>query len=667
MDSVYLVFATLFFTGAGMVLIPLAPARVRAAVCFSFVLLNAGLTAVPAVRALAGNPLDVVVGGIPFFDSIPIRLDALSAWFVLIINFTCINGALYGIGYLKSYGEQKSNLALHWALFLLFQTSMLWVCLLQHGPIFMVAWELMSLTSLLLVMFEHQKAETLRAGINYLVQMHLGVVLLTIAFIWLYFATGSFDFGAAGRFFKENNNLWLFLLFFGGFGIKAGFIPLHSWLPHAHPAAPSHVSGVMSGVIVKLGIYGILRIVLMLENDLALIGMALLVLSVTTGVFGILNAAVHRDFKRMLAYCTIENIGIIGAGIGLFLIGKGTGNAALGAIGLSAALLHTLNHSLYKSLLFFAAGSIYQQTHTRDMEKLGGLLGKMPQTAFFFLAAALAIGGLPPLNGFVSEFLLYSGFLTGMKTSSFYLSTLMMLALAGLVIIGGISLLTFTKSFGVIFLGSARGPVAHKQPREVSLIMRLPQYFILGVMLSIGLFPRFYLGVVARIAEAALPPSLAPGAQTWLLPIDAFAATGQYSILFLVLLAAVFYLRSRIASARPTAMAPTWGCGYIAPNTRMQYTGKSFSKTLGKLLGFIVGEKKHYQEITPGEIFPKERKYSSHYADFFENSLLDKLADRLLSGMNVFQFIQNGRIQYYVLYGVFFIMTIFLATVFNLI
>jgi len=283
--------------------------------------------------------------------------------------------------------------------------------MLQHGLAFLIAWELMSLSSLMLVMFEHQKKDTLKAGLNYMVQMHVGVVLLSVAFIWAYFEEGSFDFLAIGSFFKENTNVWMFLLFFGGFGIKAGFIPLHSWLPHAHPAAPSHVSGVMSGVIVKMGIYGILRVALMLESNWILIGASLLVLSIATGLYGILNAAVHRDFKKMLAYCTIENIGIIGAGIGLFLLGKGTANPMLAIVGLSAALLHTLNHSLYKSLLFFSVGSVYQATHTRDMEKLGGLIGRMPQTAFCFLIGALAIGGLPPLNGFVSEFLLYNGFM----------------------------------------------------------------------------------------------------------------------------------------------------------------------------------------------------------------------------------------------------------------
>jgi len=666
MDNVQLVVATLFLTGAGMALIPVVPVGARAVVSFIFVLLNVVLTSIPAFEALAGRLLDVVFEGTPFFGNVSVRLDALSAWFVLIINFTCINGALYGIGYMKSYREQKSNLALHWSMFLLFQASMLWVCLLQNGLAFLVAWELMSLSSLLLVMFEHQKQDTQRAGVNYLVQMHIGVVLLSMAFIWAYFATGSFDFKAIGSFFQENRNVWLFLLFFGGFGIKAGFIPLHSWLPHAHPAAPSHVSGVMSGVIVKMGIYGILRMALMLESDLLLIGVLLLVLSVATGVFGILNAAVHRDFKRMLAYCTIENIGIIGAGIGLFLIGRGTGNTLLGFIGLSAALLHTLNHSLYKSLLFFTGGSIYSQTHTRNMEKLGGLINKMPQTAFFFLAAALAIGGLPPFNGFVSEFLLYSGFLTGMKTSSFYLSTLMMLSLAGLVIMGGLSLLTFTKSFGVIFLGSARTTLRH-EPEEVPFIMRLPQFIIVGVMLSIGLFPQFYLATVGHIADALFPINQIPDGAAIALLASSMASIGQYSLLFLGLCALTFMVRRVRTAGRPSEINSTWGCGYVAPGSRMQYTGKSFSKTLGKLLGFIVAEKKNYVEIAPGEIFPKERSYSSHYADFFENGLINKLTERLQSGMNFFQFIQNGRIQYYMLYGVFFILLIFLATLFNLI
>ena len=567
---------------------------------------------------------------------------------------------------MKPYEEQKSNLAMHWMMFLLFQSSMLWVCMLQHGMAFLIAWELMSISSFLLIIFEHQKRETLNAGINYLVQMHIGVIFLTIAFIWIYFSEGSFDFHAAGSFFNANPNVWLFLLFFIGFGIKAGFIPLHSWLPHAHPAAPSHISGVMSGVIVKMGIYGIIRFALMLKTDLMLIGDSLLILSILTGIFGILNSAVHRDFKKMLAYCTIENIGIIGAGIGLMLIGKGMNNPVLFVLGLSGALLHALNHSLFKSLLFFSAGSVYQQTHTRDMEKLGGLVNKMPQTAVLFLIGALAIGGLPPLNGFVSEFIIYNGFLNGINTLGPVHSTIMILSLAGLAIIGGLSILTFTKSFGVIFLGSPREklPVA---PTEVSLLMRIPQYLIIGVIFSLGLFPQFYFSSALHLIRSIVPLAALPDPSAFEPIVSLISEIGKYSIVFLLLLGLVYFIRNYFTKSRPARINTTWGCGYVAPYSKMQYTGKSFSKTLGKLLSFIVPEKKSFTEITPKEIFPKTHNHSSSYVDFFEDTFFKRIIKQLLHYMNYFQFIQNGKTQTYVLYGIFFILLVFLGTLFQLI
>jgi len=633
------------------------------------VLIITALTSILALNVLLGESLEIIFKGTLATGPIAIRIDALSAWFMLIINLTCVNGALYGIGYMKPYSDQKSNLSLHWILFIIFQSAMLWVCMLQHSLVFLIAWELMSLSSLFLVMFEHRNKQTLKAGMNYLVQMHIGVLFLTIAFIWVYFSEGSFDFNVIGHFFTNNPNIWLFLLFFIGFGIKAGFIPLHTWLPHAHPAAPSHISGVMSGVIVKLGIYGIIRIAFMLKSDVLLIGESLLILSILTGVYGILNAAVHRDFKKMLAYCTIENIGIIGAGIGLALIGMGMNNTLLLVIGLSGALLHTLNHSLFKSLLFFSVGAVYQQTHTRDMEKLGGLIKKMPQTAFLFLIGALAIGGLPPFNGFVSEFLIYTGFLNGLKSSDTIHATLMVLSLAGFAIIGGLSLLTFTKSFGAIFLGSPRQHL-HIEPVEVSWIMRIPQYLIIIIMLSIGLFPQYYFSVVLGVVNSIAPASLMlndSAVHSINKSLELMSTIGVFSFLLICIIVIVFLVRNYIIRNRPVEINSTWGCGYVVPSNKMQYTGKSFSKSLGKLLGFIVTEKKKYEELTPQEIFPKTRNHSSHYADFFENNIILKSINYLLSSLNYFQFIQNGRTQRYVLYGLFFIIIIFLGTMFNII
>ena len=666
MDNFWLILSSAIIAGIGIVSIPLLPSRIKAFSNFIFVLLIAITTSIPAVNALLGNPVELTLPGSAFFGDIPLRIDALSAWFILIINLTCINGAFYGIGYMKPYQERKANLSLHWTLFLIFQSSMLWVCMLQHSLAFLIAWELMSLSSLFLVIFEHEKKETLKAGVNYMVQMHIGVAFLTVAFIWVYFASGSFDFLAISDYFGTNFNAWLFLLFFIGFGIKAGFIPLHSWLPHAHPAAPSHISGVMSGVIVKLGIYGIIRMALMLQSELLLIGELLLIISMITGVFGILNASVHRDFKKMLAYCTIENIGIIGAGIGLFLIGAGFNNNMLMVIGLSGALLHTLNHSLFKSLLFFSVGSVYQQTHTRDMEKLGGLIHKMPQTASLFLIGSLAIGGLPPLNGFISEFLIYNGFLNGINTIGLTHSTLMILSLASLAFIGGLSLLTFTKTFGTVFLGNPRQQL-HNPPSEVSLWMRAPQYFIVAIMLSIGLFPQFYFSVSLQLIQSVSPASGQIVLDDFALMIRLMGNVGRYSMLFLALLIGIYLLRNYFTGLQPSQKNATWGCGYVAPNVHMQYTGKSFSKNLSKLLGFVVKEKKKYIEIEAGEIFPKSRKHTSHYVDFFEATIFEQATKRLLHLLNYFQFIQNGRVQMYVMYGLFFILLVFFGTLFNLI
>jgi hydrogenase-4 component B len=379
-----------------VVLISFVPSRYKPYAAAVFVLLGSLASGWLAVSALCGDVTNTSFYAGSFLGNVVVRVDGLAAWFILIINFTAVTGAFFGTGYLKAYQNDAAKVSLHWSLFVLFHFSMVWVCMLQNGFAFLIAWEVMSLSSMLLVIFDHHNIQTLRAGLNYLVQMHISVVLLTVGFIWVYSKTGSLDFDAISTCFHGSSNLWLFLLFFAGFGFKAGFVPLHSWLPHAHPAAPSHISGVMSGVIVKLGIYGIIRMISYLQSDFIVLGEIIITLSVLTGIYGILNASVHRDFKKMLAYCTIENIGIIGIGIGVGLIGMGTGSSLMYFLGFGGALLHVLNHSLFKSLLFFSAGSVYQQTHTRDMEKLGGLIKSMPKTAVIFLIGAIAIGGIPP-------------------------------------------------------------------------------------------------------------------------------------------------------------------------------------------------------------------------------------------------------------------------------
>jgi len=644
----------------------LVPSKLKAYAAAFSVIVNAITTSIPAFQALGGSITDISLAAGSFLGSIPIRIDGLSAWFIVIINFTSVTGAIYGIGYLKEYENPKQKLSLHWSLFAIFHLSMVWVCLLQNAFAFLVAWEIMSLSSMMLVIFDGHKGKTIKAGLNYLVQMHISVVFLTIGFIWVYMETGSFSFDALSAFFSSRPNIWLFLIFFVGFGLKAGFIPLHSWLPHAHPAAPSHVSGVMSGVIVKLGIYGIFRIISFMKADYLLIGEIVISISILTGLYGILNAAVHRDFKRMLAYCTIENIGIIGIGIGLGLMGIGNNSQVLYFLGFGGALLHVLNHSLFKSLLFYSAGSVYQQTHTRNMDKLGGLIKQMPQTAALFLIGAIAIAGIPPFNGFISEFIIYSGLVEGLKLGDLSQTSLIVLTFAGLSIIGGISLLAFSKTFSAIFLGSARKTLHHK-PHEVSRLMLVPQYLIVAVMISVAFMPQFYMNGISQLLSAMnLAPVLAePVAVTT--NYEIVSTINLYFLILTGIVALIWGIRYVATKEKKSEINETWGCAYVAPNNRMQYTGKSFSKPFAKIFSFIVIEEKKFKELEPGEIFPKGRKYASHYHDFFELKIIRPISERLIFGANYFKFIQNGRVQSYVLYGIIFILSIFILTALNVV
>jgi len=628
-----------------------------------FVLVNAAITSVVAWQALLGQTVEFTIYGGMVFGDIPLRIDPLSAWFMLIVNLTCVNGALYGIRYMKPYEGQRGNLSLHWASFVVFHTSMVGVCSLQHGLAFLVAWEIMSISSFVLIMFDHSRIKILAAGINYLVQMHIGVACLTIAFIWISASEGSYDFSYVPAFFSKPDALWVYLLFFIGFGLKAGFIPLHTWLPHAHPAAPSHVSGVMSGVIVKMGIYGIIRMISYLNTELVLIGEIIIIISVATAFYGILNAAVHRDYKRMLAFCTIENIGIIGMGVGIGLIGKGIGEQQIMFLGFSAALLHTLNHSLYKSLLFFAAGNIYQLFHTRNMEHLGGVIKSVPWTAFFFLCGALAIGGLPPFNGFVSKFLLFSSLIEGAKVESFQLNLITIVCITGLAIVGGLSMITFTKSFGVIFLGSPRTKQKLHE-KEVISSAHLPFFIILLLMLVIGIFPSTIMLPIQHIVRVFDNTSPLSGPIAVIHPV--VSTVGTASLLMILLIGAVYVLRSKITGKKIIRYSATWGCGYTASNTGMQYTGKSFAKTLAKLFATIINEQKKYSEIGNNDVFPADRSYQSNYAEFFEKNIINKVSNQLLHFMNQFTFIHNGRVQIYILYGFIFMMIFIMATFFNI-
>jgi formate hydrogenlyase subunit 3/multisubunit Na+/H+ antiporter MnhD subunit len=348
---------------------------------------------------------------------VPLRLDPLAAFFLLLIAISAVFTAFFSAGYMKMYQRSRYSLGGYYCALGILAATMLLVVVVQNALAFLIVWELMSFSSFFLVSFEHESPQVRRAGLYYLVAMQVGAAFLVAAFAWMHQAVSSLDFADFGA-VVPTSGMVLFLLFFVGFGTKAGFIPLHSWLPLAHPAAPSPVSAMMSGVMIKTGIYGILRMVMVLPPQGMVMAYAVLLVSLFTGLYGIMNALVQSDMKKMLAYSSIENIGIIGMGIGMAMLGRCYQMPGLIIAGYGAALLHLLNHFLFKSLLFWGAGALYTRTHTRDVESMGGLIHLMPITSLLFLVGTLGICGFPLFAGFVSEFILYWGFATHLNGAS---------------------------------------------------------------------------------------------------------------------------------------------------------------------------------------------------------------------------------------------------------
>jgi len=616
---------------------------------FGVLMNDTGIINIPFVN-LAGNQVNFVI-------------DELSAFFLLVVNFTAITGGLYAFGYLKPYSANKNSteLSLHFFSFLWLHISMVLACILRDGLAFMISWELMAVTSFILVIFESEKKDIIKIGINYLIQMHVALIFIMAGFLYANVKTGAqFGFDGLAIYFSSYPPFPLFLLFFIGFGIKAGFMPLHSWLPHAHPAAPAHVSGVMSGVMIKMGIYGILRVLTNIHSDLLSIGSFILAMSLISGLLGVMYAIVQHDIKKLLAYHSIENIGIIGIGIGIGLVGVAMKIPALAVLGFTGGILHVLNHSLFKSLLFYAAGSVNQQTHTRNIEHLGGLIKKMPKTSLLFLLGALAICGLPPLNGFISEFLIFSGLFKGLTAGGLTVDLTILGTFTGLALIGGLAIFCFTKVFSIAFLGTARTESPH-HAHEVDPSMLLPKIMVGILILLIAFIPVAFIRPVGRVTKVFIEDTALIGQTTQTL---AYVALG--SMLFIGLIIILWIIRSVQQKKVMVAVGATWGCGYTGANpARHQYTATSYTENYRGILGVVANVTKHYKGFHEDEIFPDPRKFESHHSDFLEDVLVTRPIRFFTIWMAKSAILQTGKLQHYVLYALVFLVAIFLLTFFK--
>ena len=601
-----MVVPALYGVAALLVLAPLAVvlgrAKAATALIYGASLVVTATLVLVGFLGLVGAPASGVTLplGLPWLGA-HFRIDALSAFFLIVVNLGGAAASLYALGYGRHEKASGRILPFYPA----YIAAMNLVVLANDAFSFLVAWEFMSLTSWALVIAHDKERENLRAGFVYLVMASFGTLVLLFAFGLMAGANGNYVFDAIRA---SHPSVWLaaivLILALIGAGSKAGVVPLHGWLPLAHPAAPSHVSALMSGVMTKVAIYGFIRIVF------DLLGApdwwwSLLVLAVggATAAMGVLYALMQNDIKRVLAYSTIENIGIIFAALGLALAFKAEGMMVPAALALTAALLHVFNHSLFKSLLFFGAGAVLHATGERDMDKLGGLIHRMPQTAFVFLVGSVAISALPPLNGFVSEWLTFQAILLSPHLSSWGLKFMVPAVGALLALSAALAAACFVRAFGISFLGRPR-TLAAGTAHETDGFSRSAMFVLAALCLVAGIVPGVFIDALAPVTHALAGASMPhqTGVQ-WLSIVPIAQSRSSYNGLLVFVFMAVSgglaaFAIHRLASDR-LRRAPAWDCGFPNSDPATQYTASSFAQPIRRVYGTLVFSAREVGEMPP--------------------------------------------------------------------
>jgi formate hydrogenlyase subunit 3/multisubunit Na+/H+ antiporter MnhD subunit len=602
---------------------------------------------VPTVALLVQNsaePPEFRVSWLtPLGGAFAIGLDSLSALFALLIFGIGGLAAVYGSAYLLVYADRK-RLGTSWFLFNTLLSSMVLVVVARNGLLFLVAWEVMALTSYFLVTFEREVPSVGRAGWIYLVATHLATSCLLVLFVLLRPAgTVSLDFTPAHGALAPGVAGTCFVLALVGFGTKAGLVPFHVWLPEAHPVAPSHVSALMSAVLIKLGVYGLLRTIYLLGAPDDWWGPVLLTLSLFGALAGIAQALYQRDLKRSLAYSSIENVNLVLLGLGLGLWGWSAGQPLVAVLGLAGGLLHVWNHALMKGLMFFAAGNILHGTGTRDIERLGGLMKVMPWTASLFAGGAVALSALPPLNGFVSEWLLYLGLLEAGLGYPDGRGLLALLAVGLLAVVGGLAAICYVRLCGIVALGRPRSPCA-EHAHEAGWLMRGPVLVLAALCVLSGVFPGLVLaaltGVLEQLFRQSVPAAMreVPVVTLGLVNLGVWLAVGVAAALLLWL----------VRRNGQTA-AGTWDCGFAQSTPRIQYTGRSFAEMMAE--GFLPRPfRPRIGRTLPRGLFPGPSSFEASCEDPVTARGYEPLFERLGRLCMRLWVVQQGTVNLYLLY-----------------
>lgn len=621
-----------------------------------------GMVAGCALGLGAALPVLVGSGALAFESSwdlpgasLNLAVDALTAWFLLPLLIVVPLTAVYGTAYRGANGHPAGR----WFFFALLPASIVIVLTARNALLFLIAWEVMSVSAFILIATDDEQREVRRGARVFLIAAHLGTAFLLVMFLLLGRDAGSLEFdamSAAGRAGAIAMTAPIFLLGLVGFGTKAGLFPAHAWLPEAHPAAPSHVSALLSGVLISTGIYGILRLLSILGAPAEWWGGLLIGVGALSAVTGVLFALAQHDLKKLLAYSSVENQGLIALALGVGVLGQATGSTTIAFLGFAGAILHAMNHALFKSLLFLGAGAVLSTTGERRIDLLGGLLKRMPWTGTAFLAGAAAIACLPPLNGLVGEYLIFTGAMRAASGADISVAVGGLVALTAVAAVAGMVAFAFVKASGMVFLGAARSDSA-ASAREVPRRMAGTMLALAALCLAAAAAAPFVHGpltaVVALItgstaAEITKDAAVALDPLRWLL-VAGWGFLGGAVLLYL--------LRALILRRRSVQHAVTWDCGYAAPSSRMQYTGSSFAEPATTLFRVLLLGRRRLRP--PTGLFPQGAHLETTQPDTASGFIWSPLMNWIERVSGPVRRLQSGRINLYLLYVVLTLLVLF--------